>query len=395
MQLGRGPDDGRCPKAYDAHADDDDNDGGSGGDSSQRTTMLTRMTIAPSPTTSTGTAVWDDGCPLADNEDDDDDDWDDKEKVFDLDKWEAAHCAKRTDAMDRQQKKRNRSKGTYFKPSTHSPKTATTKTTKTTTGKTGAPVPTTSTTKTNGAAMNGATGTMGAPMPRTSIATDTDAPSSCRRALSLPSSRQSRLTNEPSSTATHNGGRIDHHLTLWANEAPHEGHNKGRHNKGPDKGTNEGANKAANKGPNEGANEGANNAANKVPAEITVHVKVQGQRKYSVKAIIPPANECKKFSDKIVKFIQINNLNLEVKEVFDYLFNYPSHHPLVAGPGINLTVDFSENICTKKKTTKKGNCFRSTYATRIGTLMAGTPNRYVVFVQMCHTCFLYSQKCVF
>ena len=32
MQLGRGPDDDRRPKAYDAHADDDDDDGGSGGD---------------------------------------------------------------------------------------------------------------------------------------------------------------------------------------------------------------------------------------------------------------------------------------------------------------------------------------------------------------------------
>jgi hypothetical protein len=152
------------------------------------TTTLTRTTIAPSPTMNTGTAVWDDGCPLADYEDNDDDDWDDEEKVFDLDEWEAAHCAKRTDAMDRQQKKRNRSKGRYSKPTTHSPKTATTKTTTTTTGKTGAPVPTASTTKTNGAAMNGATGTMGAPMPRTSIMTDTDAPSSCRRALPLPPS---------------------------------------------------------------------------------------------------------------------------------------------------------------------------------------------------------------
>jgi hypothetical protein len=105
MQLGRGPDNGRRPKAYDAHADDDDDDGGSGGDAADWTTTLTRTTIAPSPTTSTGTAVWDDGCPLADYEDDDDDDWDDEEKVFDLDEWEAAHCANWTDAMDRQQMK--------------------------------------------------------------------------------------------------------------------------------------------------------------------------------------------------------------------------------------------------------------------------------------------------
>jgi len=84
---------------------------------------------------------------------------------------------------------------------------------------------------------------------------------------------------------------------------------------------------------------------------------------------------------------------------------------LVAGPGISLTVDapygvncklnilrasyihqkFSENIYTKKKTTKKENCFRSTYATGSGALTAGTPNRYDMFVQMCHTCFVYSQ----
>ena len=35
MQLGRGPDDDRRPKAYDAHANDDDDDGGSGGDGSR------------------------------------------------------------------------------------------------------------------------------------------------------------------------------------------------------------------------------------------------------------------------------------------------------------------------------------------------------------------------
>ena len=82
--------------------------------------------------------------------------------------------------------------------------------------------------------------------------------------------------------------------------------------------------------------------------EISVHIKVQGQRKVkSCKAIIPPANECKKFSFKIEKFIQINNLNLEVKEVFDYLFNHPSHHPLVEGPGISLTVDAPYGASTR------------------------------------------------
>jgi hypothetical protein len=34
-----------------------------------------------------------------------------------------------------------------------------------------------------------------------------------------------------------------------------------------------------------------------------------------------------------------NNLNQEIQKVFDYLFMHPSHHPLVAGPGISLTVD--------------------------------------------------------
>jgi len=41
---------------------------------------------------------------------------DQQEKVFDLDEWEAARGAKRTDATDRQQKTRNRSEGTYSKP---------------------------------------------------------------------------------------------------------------------------------------------------------------------------------------------------------------------------------------------------------------------------------------
>ncbi len=41
---------------------------------------------------------------------------DQQEKVFDLDEWEAARGAKRTDAIDRQQKTRNRSEGTYSKP---------------------------------------------------------------------------------------------------------------------------------------------------------------------------------------------------------------------------------------------------------------------------------------
>jgi hypothetical protein len=84
---------------------------------------------------------------------------------------------------------------------------------------------------------------------------------------------------------------------------------------------------------------------------------------------------------------------------------------LVAGPGISLTVDapygvncklnilrasylcqnFSENIHTKKEDYKKENCFRSTYATGSGVLTASTPNRYDMFVQMCHTCFEYYQ----
>jgi hypothetical protein len=135
--------------------------------------------------------------------------------------------------------------------------------------------------------------------------------------------------------------------------------------------------------------------------KLTVHIKVQDRRKVKfAKAIIPPTNEGKKYSVKIENFIQDKNLNQEVKEVFDFLFMHPSHHPLVAGPGISLTVDtpygvnsklnilrasylrqnFSENITTKMKTTQKRTCFRSTYATGSGVLTAGTPNRYDMFV---------------
>jgi hypothetical protein len=165
-----------------------------------------------------------------------------------------------------------------------------------------------------------------------------------------------------------------------AYEAAHEGSNEGANegpneatNEGPNKGANKGPNKAAHKGTNKGANEGANEAAHKGPAEKNVCVRVNQMIAKSTKAIIPPANEYKKLSVKIEKFIQVNNLNKEVKEVFDYLFNHPSHHPLVAGPGISSTVDapygvncklnilrasylcqnFSENIRTKKKTTKR------------------------------------------
>ena len=64
-----------------------------------------------------------------------------------------------------------------------------------------------------------------------------------------------------------------------------------------DEGPHEEAYKIANKGANEEANEGANKTAHEGPTEITVHVKVQDQRKVqSVKAIIPPTNEHKKFS---------------------------------------------------------------------------------------------------
>ena len=57
MQLGRGPDDDRCPKAYDAHADDDNDDGGIGRDGSPPPTPqrcrrfpLQRSTPYTSPT---------------------------------------------------------------------------------------------------------------------------------------------------------------------------------------------------------------------------------------------------------------------------------------------------------------------------------------------------------
>jgi hypothetical protein len=134
--------------------------------------------------------------------------------------------------------------------------------------------------------------------------------------------------------------------------------------------------------------------------EISVHIKVQDQKKVkSAKAIIPPTNEHKKFSVKIENFLQDKNLNQEVQEVFDYLFMHPSHHPLVAGPGISLSVDapfrtnrklnifrpiylrqnFSESFTTKMKAEEKRTCYRSTYATGSGALTTGTPIRYDKF----------------
>ena len=134
--------------------------------------------------------------------------------------------------------------------------------------------------------------------------------------------------------------------------------------------------------------------------EISVHIKVQDQRKVqSAKAIIPPTNEHKKFSVKIENFLQSNNLNQEVQEIFDYLFMHPSHHPLVAGPGISLSADapfgvnhklnifrrsylrqnFSESYTTKMKAGEKRTCYRSTYATGSGALTTGTPIRYDKF----------------
>jgi hypothetical protein len=85
-------------------------------------------------------------------------------------------------------------------------------------------------------------------------------------------------------------------------------------------------------------------------------MKVQDQRKVkSAKVIIPPTNEHKKFSVKIENFLQDKNLNQEVQEVFDYLFMHPSHHPLVAGLGISLSVD------TPFGTNHKLNIFRPIY----------------------------------
>jgi hypothetical protein len=78
---------------------------------------------------------------------------------------------------------------------------------------------------------------------------------------------------------------------------------------------------------------------------------------------------------------------------------HPSHHPLVAGPGISLSVDapfrtnrklnifrpiylrqnFSESFTTKMKAEEKRTCYRSTYATGSGALTTGTPIRYDKF----------------
>ncbi len=78
------------------------------------------------------------------------------------------------------------------------------------------------------------------------------------------------------------------------------------------------------------------------------------------------------------------------------MFMHPSHHPLVAGPGISLTVDdpfganhklnsfrssylcqnFSESPTTKMKTAENGTCYRSTYTTGSGVLTMVTPIRY-------------------
>ena len=65
----------------------------------------------------------------------------------------------------------------------------------------------------------------------------------------------------------------------------------------------------------------------------------------------------------------------------------PSHDPLVAGPGISLSVDapfgvnqnFSESFTTKMKAGEKRTCYRSTYATGSGVVTTGTPIRYDKF----------------
>jgi hypothetical protein len=91
---------------------------------------------------------------------------------------------------------------------------------------------------------------------------------------------------------------------------------------------------------------------------------------------------------------------------------HPSHHPLVAGPGISLTVDdpfganhklnsfrssyirqnFSESPTTKMKTMEKGTCYRSTYATGSSVLTMGTPIRYNKLIHWFVTLVLYILK---
>ena len=115
----------------------------------------------------------------------------------------------------------------------------------------------------------------------------------------------------------------------------------------------------------------------------------------TLEAIITPTNEHKKFSIKIENFLQDNNLNQEVKAIFNYLFMHPSHHPLVAGPGISLLVDsafgtnhklnvfrssYLKQYFSESTPTVNGTCYRSTYATGSGILTTGTPIRYDSFI---------------
>ena len=110
-------------------------------------------------------------------------------------------------------------------------------------------------------------------------------------------------------------------------------------------------------------------------------------------------------SEAIMNFLQDHKdpkLIDYVKDVFDYLFMYPSHHPFVPGPGICLAVEapfaknptlnilrhaylhqnVGEDVKTRKQKSDKGTCFQATYATACGIRTSGTPPRYVFSITL-------------
>ncbi len=106
------------------------------------------------------------------------------------------------------------------------------------------------------------------------------------------------------------------------------------------------------------------------------------------------ASQIKLYSESFPTFLQDHpKLNQAVRDVFNYLYEHPSHHPLVSGPGISLSVDypysmnhmlnlfrksylrqnFGEDIKSSEKRTQRNTCYRATYATACGLGRNGTP----------------------
>ena len=105
------------------------------------------------------------------------------------------------------------------------------------------------------------------------------------------------------------------------------------------------------------------------------------------------------FSEAITNFLQDRPiLKQAVRDVFNDLYMFPSHHPSVAGRGVCLAVEapFSSNhtLNVNRKsylrqnygeelpfteTTQEGTCYRATYGTACGVRTHGTPPRYVSF----------------